>query len=93
MPVMTTLEFPGVTQALYEQVGRSLPAGEPPEGILFHACGPVAGGWRIVDVWESRDAFDRFVDGVFLPAMRAHGGPLPSRREVFETHHAGPVGR
>jgi hypothetical protein len=92
MPVMTTLEFPGVTQQLYEQVGASLPAG-PPDGVLFHACGPVSAGWRIADIWESKEAFDRFVDGVFLPAMRAKGGPAPSRREVFTTYHAGPVQR
>jgi hypothetical protein len=92
MPVVTTLEFPGVTRQLYEQVGASLPPG-PPDGILYHACGPVASGWRIADVWESRDAFDRFVDAVYLPAMRALGGPAPSRREVFAAHHAGSVRR
>ena len=92
MPVVTTLEFPAVTQQLYHQVGARLPKG-PPDGILYHACGPVAGGWRIVDVWESAEAFDRFIDGTFLPAMRAQGGPEPSRRELFATHHAGPVRR
>ena len=89
---MTTLEFPAVTQELYEQMGARLPKG-PPDGILFHACGAVPSGWRITDVWESAEAFDRFVDGLLLPAMRAQGGPAPSRREVFTTHHAGPVRR
>jgi hypothetical protein len=53
----------------------------------------VDGGWRIADVWESAAAFDRFVDGVYLPTMRALGGPAPSRREAFAAHHAGVVGR
>jgi hypothetical protein len=92
MPVMTTLEFPAVTQQLYEQVGAALPQGRP-DGILFHACGPAAGGWRIADIWESAEAFDRFVDVIFIPAMRAQGGPAPSRREVLTTYHAGPVRR
>jgi len=92
MAVMTTLEFPAVSQQLYEQVGAALPKG-PPVGILYHACGPVAGGWRISDIWESAEAFDRFVDGVLIPAMRAHGGPAASRREVFTTYHAGAVSR
>jgi hypothetical protein len=52
---MTTLEFPGVTQQLYDQVGAHLPKG-PPDGILYHACGPVAGGWRIAEIWESAAA-------------------------------------
>ena len=92
MPVMTTLEFPTVTQELYERVGASLPKGAP-DGILCHACGPVAGGWRIADIWESAEAFNRFVDEVFIPAMRAQGGPAPSRREVIAAHHAGSVRR
>jgi hypothetical protein len=90
MTVVTILEFPGLTREGYERVGASLSAA-PPEGILYHACGPVAGGWRIVDVWDSQAAFDRFVDGTYVPAVRRTGGPEPSRREVIVAHHAGGV--
>ena len=99
MPVMTMLEFAGMTRALYERVGASLAKDGPPDGILYHACGPIPGGaggdgWRIVDVWESPEAFDRFIETIYLPAVRACGGPpAPSRREIFATHHAGPVRR
>ena len=89
MAVATLLEFQGVTQMLYERVGAELERTGRPEGILYHACGPVNGGWRIMDVWESREAFDRFVDDVYLPAIRAEGGPSPSRREVIAAYHAG----
>ncbi|MDB5077822.1 MAG: hypothetical protein JWO42_4001 [Chloroflexi bacterium] len=44
-----------------------------------------------MDIWESRDAFDRFVDDTYLPAMRSQGGPEPSRREFVHTYHAGAV--
>src|SRR5438309_879264 len=91
MPVVTTLEFPGVSQELYERVGANLGVPGPPDGIVHHACGPVAGGWRITDIWNSQEEFDRFVDSVFIPAMRAQGGPEPSRREVFPTYHCGQV--
>jgi hypothetical protein len=93
MPVITLLEFPGVTQALYDRVGAALGVEGPPDGILYHACGPVPDGWRISDVWVSREAFDRFVDGVYIPAMLSQGGPEPSRREVFQAYHAGYVQR
>jgi len=93
MPVVTVLEFEGVTEAQYEQVGERLARLAPPEGILYHACGPIAGGWRIADVWESPDAWARFLDARYLPAMRASGGPEPSRREAMPTHHAGVVAR
>lgn len=93
MPIMTTLEFPGVTQDLYDRVGANLGIVEAPAGILYHACGPVADGWRISDIWDSQEAFDQFVDTVYIPAMRAQGGPEPSRREVWPAYHAGPVQR
>lgn len=92
MAVVTVLDFPGMTRDQYERVGAMLASG-PPDGILYHACGPTANGWRIMDVWESREAFDRFVDGAYLPAVRRAGGPEPSRREVIPAHHAGPVHR
>ncbi len=57
MPVATMLEFPGVTQEQYEQMNAELSRQGPPTGILSHICGPMVGGWRIADVWESREAF------------------------------------
>ncbi len=29
---------------------------DPPEGLIFHAAGPIEGGWGIIDFWESREA-------------------------------------
>src|SRR4051794_41887059 len=45
----------------------------PPKGLLFHASGPVDGGWGIMDFWESRADFDAFAAGV-SPAFAAAGG-------------------
>ena len=46
----------------YDQINQRVnPPDNPPEGMIFHSAGPLpGGGWRIVDVWESRAAFDRF---------------------------------
>ena len=93
MPVSTTLEFPGVTRDQYDKMGSILAEGAPPNGIIYHACGPIDGSWRISDIWTSREAFDAFVDERLLPAMRSIGGPEPSRREAIETYHAGPFSR
>jgi hypothetical protein len=58
------IEFKGetMTQELYDQVNaRVNPPGNPPEGLIFHSAGPSPdGGFRVVDVWESRDTFDSF---------------------------------
>lgn len=93
MAVATVLEFPGMTREHYERGGASLVASDPPAGIRYHACAPVAGGRRIMDIWDSPDPFARFVDGVYLPSARRCGVAAPSRREALPTYHAGPVAR
>jgi hypothetical protein len=51
----------GVTQAQYEQVRNEvMPNNEPAPGLLYHAAGPASDGWRVVEVWESQEAVDRF---------------------------------
>jgi hypothetical protein len=93
MTVLAILEFAGATEELYERVGARLAGRGAPDGIEYHACGPVEEGWRIFGVWESAEAFDRFADEVYIPAMLAEGGTQPSRREVWPAHHAGAVMR
>jgi hypothetical protein len=34
--------------------------GPPPDGLLLHAAGPTDEGFRIIGVWESEAAWDRF---------------------------------
>ncbi len=81
-----------VTQEQYERMGAGLgKTASGPDAILIHVCGPTEDGWRIADVWESREAFDRFADRRLIPAMVAVGGSQHSKREVYETYHAGAV--
>src|ERR671926_374158 len=76
MAVGVFMEFPGVTWEQYEQLEKELGLSGQPEGELIHVCGPISdGGWRTVDVWESQEAFERFVNELLLP----HGaGPRVS---------------
>ncbi|WP_395362144.1 hypothetical protein ACHGLA_20540 [Streptomyces sp. YH02] len=65
MAVIVTVEIPGGTQEQYEETTRLLEASDwfPPEGFLAHAAGPDgSGGWRVVDFWDSEDAFLAFVE-------------------------------
>ena len=43
----------------YEQFAAPLREGAP-EGLILHAAGPTDEGFRIVEVWESEDAWRRF---------------------------------
>ena len=61
MAIALMISIPGVTQEQYDQVVEGV--GEPRlgEGQVSHLAGPSADGWCVVDVWESRADFDRFM--------------------------------
>jgi hypothetical protein len=63
------------------------PEANPPEGLLFHASGPVDGGFGVIDFWESRAHFDRFAQERIGPGMESIGatGPMPEIHE-FPVH-------
>ena len=49
-------------------------ADERAEGLVAHVAGPVEGGFRIIDTWESRAAAEAFWTEHLEPAVaRAHG--------------------
>jgi hypothetical protein len=66
------LEFPsGMDAETYDKINdRINPPGNPPDGLIFHTAGPSPdGGWRIIDVWESRAMFDRFLGEKIGPTV------------------------
>jgi hypothetical protein len=69
----------GGTAELFDRLNAAIdPDGNPPDGCLFHASGPVDGGWGVIDFWESRAHFDRFAQERIGPAMVSvglEGGP------------------
>ena len=65
--------FPGGTKEQYEaSIAAVHPSdGSLPDGQIFHAAGPSAGGWTIVAVHESKESWERFRDGILLPKLTA----------------------
>ena len=60
MAVAQVHELQGMTKELYEQAMRDLSLPGPPPGSHVHISGPMEGGWRIVEVWESEEAATAF---------------------------------
>lgn len=58
----------------YERVTAGL-IEPPPAGLLVHVAGPTDDGVRIIDVWESEEAWERFRLDRLAPAIAALGGP------------------
>jgi hypothetical protein len=72
MAVAFLQELPGATQEQYDQVVETL-RGQTAEGRIFHVSGPIEGGWRIVDVWESQEAVNKFFQEQLGPAAQEAG--------------------
>jgi hypothetical protein len=54
-------EIPGGDQSAYNKIMSKLNlAQSPQQGQIAHAAGPIPGGWRVVDTWESKEALDAF---------------------------------
>jgi hypothetical protein len=59
---------------------------EPVKGLIVHAAGPIDGGVRSIDVWETKEDSDRFFSERLMPAMASleiAGGP-PLRFEELD---------
>lgn len=45
------------------------------------------GGWRIVDVWESAEAFQTFSDQRIMPAVQKVGIASQPRLEIYPAYN------
>jgi hypothetical protein len=90
MSVVVSAVAPGLNAEMYEAVtGRVMPGDQLPQGCELHIAGPVEQGWRVITVWESREAFDRFRQEKLLPAIREVAGeeaPPAAEPEVNPVH-------
>jgi len=82
MPVFLLINIPGATIEQYDQVDEGI--GEPRlgEGQTYHVAGKTEDGLCVVDVWESREHFDRFLDERLGEQLQRAGVPQPEITEV-----------
>ena len=82
----------GFTKEQYEESVRRLtggkerltsPADWPVEGLLAHTAGEGANGFRVVDVWESEEALNRFGEQL-IPILRDIG--VEGEPEIYPAH-------
>lgn len=90
---MTWVQIQHAAQGTWEdhQKVAALLGGDKPEGLIVRAAGEVDGRWKGVSIWESKEAYQRFVEARLFPAVRqafgdhVAGGPPPE--EWFEAKH------
>ena len=92
MAIIAVFQGPSFTRQNYEESVRQVtggkarvetPADRPVPGLLAHAAGQGKDGFRVVDVWESADAFRRFGEKL-IPVLKSLG--IEGEPEVYEAH-------
>ena len=90
MAVAVEMSFQGATLKQYDQVIEKMglrQGGDMPPGGISHWVAKTDDGFRVVDVWESREAFDRFAQEQIGPISREVGiEPQPEMR-FSEVHN------
>jgi hypothetical protein len=81
------MHWPEVSLDQYEKVRREVDwEGNVPQGAKFHVAWMAPDGFHVVDVWNSAQEFQRFVDERLMPGVQKVGIQGEPRIELAETH-------
>ncbi len=89
MAVAIVMDFEGATLDNYNRVLELMEleaGGAGPDGILFHWAAQTDTGIRVVDVWESREEFEKFAEDQIGPHTQAAGFPAPPEMTFHDVH-------
>jgi hypothetical protein len=88
MTVVSTLDVTGLTASEYRAVMDELGVERrPEEGIYLHLTTPTDSGYRIVEIWDEKGNFDRFVERRLAPANEAIGLERSTEITVTPLHN------
>ena len=89
MAVAADMTFKGATLDKYDQVIElmGLQSGQAPPNALFHWVAQTEDGLRVVDVWESKEAYEQFAQEQIGPFSQEAGVPGPPEVTFYEVHN------
>lgn len=74
MAVLAVIDIPGLTAEQYDAVlARMGVEQRPAPGIFIHLAAPTDDGFRIVELWDDQDAFERFLSERLFPTATELG--------------------
>jgi hypothetical protein len=74
MAVAVFMHFPGLARAEYDRLMADLALdANPPLGEILHVAADAADGINVVDLWQTKEAAESFVEQRLRPALRARG--------------------
>ena len=90
MAVAVEMNFRGATMEQYDQILQKMglmPAGATPPDAISHWVAETDDGMRVVDVWESREAYDRYAQEKIGPYSAEVGITEPPEMRFYEVHN------
>jgi hypothetical protein len=90
MAIAIQMDFDGATLGQYDEICEKMgltPKGPGPKGALSHFVTATDAGIRIIDVWETKDQFDKFAQEQIGPLSQAVGIADPPKMQFFEVHN------
>jgi hypothetical protein len=90
MAVAVQLDFRGVTLEQYDQINERLgllPGGPASPHEFFHWVMKTRDGFRVLDVWDSQEAFEKFAEEKLTPTYDEVGVPYPPEIQFFEVYN------
>jgi hypothetical protein len=92
MAVYVEMDFEGFTTDQYDAVDSALdPKGNPPDGLIAHSARMDGDTLRILDIWESPEAFNAFAESRLGPTIGETLGddaPAAPEPKFTELHNA-----
>ncbi len=87
MAIMVIIEWQGLTTEQYDQLRAAVGwLEEAPVGGRCHVVAFGDGGVRMIDVWDSAEDLQRFVEGRLMPRVHDLGLPDQVRLSVLPLH-------
>jgi quinol monooxygenase YgiN len=90
MAIAVIVELP--SKEAYESLTETMFGTKRPpavDGCMIHTMGKGPNGYRVVDVWESQEAFDTFMNDKLMPAVEEAGmsDMTRTRPEIVELEY------
>ena len=85
MPILMTAEITGFTQAMADAMNAKI--GErmkTAQGFVIHANGPIENGWRVTEIWESADHFNRWYEATIRPNLPPGVQPQITTQDLYD---------
>lgn len=79
-------DVPDATIEQYDQINALEDAAAKPDGVHVHIAGKTDGGIMVIEVWDSEEHIDRYVEKFLGKALQDAGVPEPKVTQ-FEVHN------